>query len=211
MCLGRILLVLATATLAGCMNTVTARVERFDLLPSQTTGKTIYFFPSKAQEGSAEFAAYGRSIASRLAPLGFREVGELAGADYAILLNYGISGSRTVSEQIPIYGPKGGGTTFQTGSVTAYGTGGSAYGTYSGTTYTAPTYGVIGMRPRTTTHHGRFLVMKMVDVKASTSEKLVAAYEGQVTSEGEIGSFAALSECLFDALFSDFRKSGAPT
>jgi len=204
----RFAVMFAAVVLAGCMTQVHTRVERFDSLPPQTAGKSVFFFPSKEQETSAEFAAYGRSIAGRLATLGFREVNDFDRADYAVSLNYGISGARAVTEQIPIYGQTGGGTTYQSGSVTAYRPRGPAYGTYSGTTYSAPTYGVVGMMPSTTTKHSRYLVLKMIDLNASTADKLVAAYEGQVTSEGTTGSFAAMSECMFDALFKEFRRTG---
>lgn len=198
----------AVGILAGCVGPVHTRVERFDSLPPQTAGKTVLFLPSKQQETSAEFTSYARSVAARLTPLGFRQVDDFARADYAVFLNYGISGTRTVTEQVPIYGQTGGGTTYQSGSVTAYGTRGPAYGTYSGTSYTTPSYGVVGMIPSTSTQHSRYLVMKMIDVRASTPEKLVAAYEGQVSSEGTTGSFAAVSECMFDALFKQFRRTG---
>jgi hypothetical protein len=198
---------LIVAALSACR--VQSDVNRFNNLPAQVSGQTFFIFPLDSQKGSAEFDQHSRTVATHLQKQGLRPAADLTKADYAVLFNYGISGSRVETGGLPIFGQTGGGTSFQSGTVTAFGPRGTATGTYSGTTYTAPTYGVVGMMPYLDEVHSRFLLLKMIDLKRSTQNNLVAAYEAQVTSSGSSSSFAPVAPCMFDALFKNFGKSGS--
>ena len=48
----------------------------------------------------------------------------------------------------------------------------------------------------------------MFDVEKSTDSNLVGVYEGTVRSAGRSATFAAVSECLMDALFDEFFVTG---
>ena len=122
---------------------------------------------------------------------------------------YGVGHERQVSGAVPLYGQTGGGTTFHSGSVSTFGAGGSAFGTYNGTTSSAPTYGIVGMMPYSRTEHDRYFMMRMIDVKESTAEKIVPVYEGTVLSTGSNPSFDQVADCMLLALFQNFRQSGS--
>lgn len=125
-----------------------------------------------------------------------------------MVIDYGVVGSRQITGSTPIYGQTGGGTTYHSGTASAYGTGGSAYGAYNGYSYTAPTYGIVGSVPYSITLHDRFFHLKIFDAKKSTGSNLFGVYEGTVRSSGKSATFATVSECLMDALFDDFYATG---
>jgi hypothetical protein len=200
-----LLLMVVALTLGAC---VKSDVSRFNNFTTPTMGATVFVMPTKQQQGSAEFSQHSRSILRRLVDRGFREVSELQAADYIVMISYGLSGSKQVAGSTPTYGQTGGGTTYHSGTATAMGSRGTTFGTYSGTSYTPATFGQTGSIPYNYTVHARYLNIRMIDRKKSNKDKVVAAYEGSVKSSGKGSSFAAVSECMMDALFKDFFKSG---
>jgi hypothetical protein len=164
---------------------------------------------SRGNGANSEFDTYAVIVARHLKRQGMRQASPDEIIDYAVLFNYGMAGSKTVSGTVPLYGQTGGGTSYQSGTASAFGSGGSAFGTYTGTTYTTPTYGVVGMMPYSYDEHSRFLLIRMVDMKRSTPGNIVAAWEAQVTSTGYSASFAPVAACLFDSAFEGFPRSGS--
>lgn len=200
-----VLLVLGSI-LASC-SMVQSDIVRFTNL-SQGDSGTFFMVPLKTQEGSIEYKTYANSVADKLNELGFRRVSDLSNADYAVTIDYGISGKNEVSGSSPIYGQTGGGTTYHSGTVSSYGYGSSGYGMYSGTSYTAPTYGVVGSVPYNYTKYHRYFHFKMYDTKKSKEGKLISVYEGTVKSAGSSANFATVSECIIGVLFKEFYNSG---
>ncbi|WP_370153668.1 DUF4136 domain-containing protein [Ferrovibrio sp.] len=197
--------------LAGCVTTVSTDVNRFTSpnLPQDLTGKTFVFVKLDKQEGSVEYDTHAALISEYLEKLGWRRTEDMRGADYAVSFFYGQGNGQTVSREIPIYGQTGGGTSYTSGTVNAYGGSGYRYGSYSGTTYTPPTYGVVGSTTQTETTYARFLDVAIYDWQKSIhGNKLVGVWEGKANSTGSSSTFAAVSKCMIKAVFSDFRKSG---
>ena len=91
--------------------------------------------PLETQKGSIEYQSYANSVTNKLNLRGFRRVNKLFNADYAVNIDYGVSGRNEVSGSAPIYGQTGGGTIFHSGTVS----GSDGSGTYSGTSY-VPTF-----------------------------------------------------------------------
>jgi hypothetical protein len=207
-CVKLITILAIGALVGGCGARVRTDVSRFSSLALQV-GATFIVVPLDAQRGSAEYDVHARSLVRRLQQQGLQQAENPASADYAVLFNYGMAGSRIVSGAVPLWGQTGGGTSYQSGTVSAFGSGGSAIGSYSGTTYTAPTYGVVGMVPYSYQQHSRFLLIRMIDLKRSSKDNLVAAWEAQATSTGSASSFAPVAECMFDAIFKNFRATGS--
>ncbi len=205
----RLSVVFAVAIAFSACTRVQSEVAHFNNLPAQTVGSSFVVVPTDSQVGSAQFSQYAASISRRLESLGFVTVGKLDDADYVVVFDFGVKGSRQISGSMPVFGQTGGGTTYHSGTASAFGTGGSAWGTYSGTSYTPPTYGVTGYVPYSRAEHDRYFWLKMYDVKRSTKENLVAAYEATVTSSGAASNFAIVAECIFDAAFHNFFKNGA--
>lgn len=204
------ILISTMLAVAGC-TVVSSSVSRFDNFSRPIEGATFLVLPLESQKGSAEFNHYAQRVALRLEQKGFRRVNELSDAEYVLTMNYGISGSRTITGTTPIYGQTGGGTTTHSGTVSTFGTGGSTFGSYRGTSYTPPTFGVVGAVPYTRREHDRYFVLRLVDLKGSTQENIIAAYEATVSSAGRAQTFADVSECLFDAVFKNFRNTGTET
>lgn len=191
-----------------------ADVNRFPstTLPQDLSGKTFAFMPLDSQRGSAEYESHAALIAGYLEKQGWRRITDTKAADYMVAFSYGQSDGRQVNTEIPIWGQTGGGTSTTTGTATAYNpaTMNTARGNYSSTTYTTPTYGVVGSHTLSKTHYTRYLDTQIYDWKRSLAEnKLVGVWEAKATSVGESSSFATVSKCMVQAVFTEFRKSGS--
>lgn len=197
--------------LAACVNSVRTDVSRFTTtLPSDLGGKTFAFVELDSQRGSAEYAQHAAAIAGHLERQGLMRTTDLRRADYAVSFIYGQSSGQTKSETFPVWGQTGGGTSYSSGTVNAYGAGGSGFGNYSSTTYTPPTYGVVGSHTINSTEYTRYINIQIYDWQASVkTDKLTGLWEANATSTGSSSSFAAVSGCMIQAIFQDFRKSGS--
>jgi hypothetical protein len=188
---------------------VRSDVTRFNQLPANTTGATVIFLPLDDQKTSAAYQTYADRVAAELAEQGMNRTDDFAQAQYAVVMSYGTGGEHQVTGAVPLYGQTGGGTTSHSGMISTFGPGGSGFGTYNGTSYTAPTYGVVGMMPFSRTEYDRYFAMRMIDLKQSTKEHLVPVYGGSVVSVGSSRSFDEVADCMLLALFKDFRQSGS--
>jgi hypothetical protein len=197
------------AVLLGCSTVIRSNVTRFDELPESTAGKSVYFLPLEEQATSAAYRSYAGRVATELANYGMHKTDDLTTADFAIIMDFGVGGERQISGAVPLYGQTGGGTTFHSGSVSTFGSGGSSFGSYTGQSYSAPSFGILGMMPYTRTEYDRFFAIRMIDLARSTADKLVPVYEGNVLSTGAAASFDEVSGCLIQALFQDFRQTGS--
>ena len=128
---------------------------------------------------------------------GWRRANTINDAEFVALINYGVSGSNTKTSSVPIYGQTGGGYTTHSGSV--YGSTGG-YGNYSGTSYTMPSFGVVGSQNISVTHYQRYFHFKMLDMKNDP------VYETKAASEGTNATFGIVAECIFDLAFKDFPQ-----
>ena len=183
---------------------VRSDVTRFNQLPSDTTGATVIFLPLDDQKTSAAYQAYATRIAAELVKQGMNRTDDFAQADYAVIMAYGAGGERQITGALPLYGQTGGGTTSHSGTISTFGPGGSTFGNYNGTSYSAPTYGIVGLMPYSRTEYDRYFALRMIDIKHSTKENLVPVYEGTVASTGSNRSFDQVADCMLLVLFKDF-------
>jgi len=198
-------LVLAAMVLAlgGCAR-VQTQISRVHTLPPSLAGKTFVVVPSAGQQGNPEFALYANDIAARLTGQGMTGfTGSARDADYVLLISYGIGDGSTTTSAVPIFGQTGGGTSYTNGTVNAYGSGTA---NYSSSTYTPPTYGMVGSVPVTQTVYTRTLEINLVDVKLTPDpDKTVSyAFKGRGVSTGSSASFMAVSQCMIEAIMKDF-------
>lgn len=206
------MLMVAMLGLAGCQGTMfNAQVARFHQLTPDDLDKTFVLIPYEEQKGSLEFRQYAASVASHLTKHGFVQASPPDSAEYAVFIKYSIGGGKTVTGSLPLYGQTGGGTTYQSGSVTTYSGGTTGYGTYAGTSYTTPTFGVIGSVPYSTTNYTRRLGLAIIDLKNSTKENTRTVYEATVVSTGSASTFATVAECIISAVFKDFPGESGKT
>jgi hypothetical protein len=191
----RWLAVLGVAVLSGC-TTVESDVTVFHTadVEKPNTFKVVAMPPFA---GSLEAQTYSDMIAADLEAKGWTQA---ANGDITVAFGYDADNGHSETAAMPIFGQTGGGTSQTFGTVST----GGQFGTYSGTTYTAPTYGVVSEVPVTTTIYNRTFALSMY---GNTSNKTL--YESKVTSSGTAGQFSTVAKCLIDALFADFPGKNA--
>jgi hypothetical protein len=121
-------------------------------------------------------------------------------ADYVALVSYGIGEGKTSDVTTPIFGQTSGGSTYSSGTV--YGSGGPT--TYSGSTYTMPTNGVIGSRSSTSTTYTRPVAIDNVDGSSLRSGKPGKIYEMRARSTGTCSVITEVFDEILEAMFHDF-------
>ena len=155
--------------LSSCAAPFRTQVTRFHQLPVKGAGESFNVTaPMKDQR--LETQQHLSRMASGLVKHGWRFTNS-ASADYSVRVDYGISDGREVHGVMPLYGQTGGGTTtYSSGNASAYGSSGSyASGTYSGTSYTPATYGLVGAVPTVSTVFDRYLLVLGCVLKPSKS------------------------------------------
>ncbi len=173
-----VLAVLALAVLPLGCSIVRSNVTRFNHLPQNIAGNSVYFLPTAEQGTSAAYRAYSSRVAVELAKHGMRRSDDIATADYAVTMAYGLGSERQTSREIPLYNRNG--------------------------HFTTP----VGVMPYTQTVYDRYFTIRMTDLQRSTPENPMPVYEGSVVSTGESASFDQVADCMIQALFEDFRRSG---
>ena len=211
--LGRIAPLLLVVFLTACVASsppsppqVISHVTRFADFEGPLAGSSFAFVPLAHQGQSAEFNQYRRELAERLVAQGMVAAASQEAADYLVTFDY-TSSAYEESHVVEEYGTVIPGRTIDTTELQYnYVTG--AFEPYETTQYLPSVQGVTGYRTETrTVHDGRF-VLRMFDLARSAGDDLYPAYEGTVVSSGSTPSFAAVSTCLFDALFSNFLQPG---
>ncbi len=194
------LIAVSSVIFSGCAGTVVqSNVVRFHQLPLLGAQRSFVIAPTEAQKGSIEFSTYANRISQKLAAYGWLRSDR--DPDYVVFVSYGIGDGQTVSGSMPIYGQTGGGTSYTSGTVrSSYG----GHGTYSGTTYTQPTFGQTGSIPYTQTQYSRTLLITILDDKASQKGNPVKVFEGRVTSRGSNSDVATVMPNMIEALFNKF-------
>jgi hypothetical protein len=181
---------------------VISNVTSFHNITGTITKRTIKVLPfDKSLESSLQFQNYATTIASYLKQSGFSVAVENQTPDYVVFVSYGIGSGKTIAESTPVFGQTGGGTTTSSGTVYGLG-GGSSY--YSGSSYTMPTFGVVGSRTSTSTVFTRNLAIDIVDTSSLKSEKPIKIYEGRVKSIGKCGGVNYVMSEMIESMFRNF-------
>lgn len=181
--------------------------------PRVVTNNTAFFVDSYAPRGtisvvsgkeevnnSLEFAAYRRKFEKKLSEVGYAIESDPNKADFIALVAYGIDNGETSTVSTPIFGQTSGGTTYSSGTVS--GSGGSV--NYSGTSYTMPTYGVVGSSTGSVTTYNRAIALDIVEAKSFKEGKPKKVYEGRTKSKGSCSVIVEVFDEMLEAMFSDF-------
>lgn len=195
-------LIAIASALSSCA-TVQSDVTRFHTLPPQGSGQS-FAIRAASSSNTLEFGIYSARVASHLQSYGWSQASS-GSPDYTVLLDYQMGGSRERQGSVPIMGQTGGGTTYHSGSVNSYGSYGSTSGSYSGTSYTPATFGVVGSAPYSVTVHDRYLDMKIRDRGGRS------VFEGRVVSTGRSADIAAVLPQMIDSLFTKFPGESGKT
>jgi hypothetical protein len=208
-----IILLILAVSIAGCQTVkpfVRANISSFSELPKALVGKSIYLLAHPQEKNDTlEWKSYRKIFESGFRKSGFT-ITELASADYVAFISYGIDGGKVTQDTVttPVYGSTGGGTTYHSGTVSSYGGG---YGSYSGTSYSMPTFGVVGSSTSIVSgeQFSRNIAIDIVDRKTLKSEKPVKVYEGRVRSAGTCSQMNQVIDELVQGFFQKFpNRSG---
>lgn len=194
-CLRALAVIALSGALAGCI-TVKNKVTVFHTI---TKPETFTIRPAEPFAESLEANAYADLIAQKLIEKGWAKSNKAA---TEIQFAYGIDNGHQETSSSPIFGQTGGGTTYSSGTVYS----GGSVGTYSGTSYKPPTFGIVGVSTRSYSMYTRKLVV-WIDEKA-TKKRI---YEATVVSSGESESFNIVARCMIDALFKEFPGESGRT
>lgn len=203
-------LVLVLLPVAACVAPgppqVTSHVTRFADFAGSPAGQTFIVVPLAHQKQSAEYSQYRREIEAHLVAQGLRAVDPQDQADYLVTFDYAI-GAHDESRVVQEYG-----TVVPSHTVTTtelyYNSLTDTYEPQERIEYVPSVYGVTGYHTVTETVYDRSFTLRMFDLHRSSGDDLYPAYEGTVASSGSTPSFAGVSACLFDALFSNFLQPG---
>ena len=188
--------------LSSCGPVFESEVTRFHKLPKKGNSETFYVVAPRKAPG-LETEQHLAELSAGLKKYGWVE-GDPKSATYKVGLDYGISNGRTVHGVAPIFGQTSpGGTTYHSGTASAYGSGGYASGSYSGTSYTPATYGVVGAVPTTSTVFDRYLFVIALD-RNKKSVLDVTCY-----SSGSSSNLSLVVPKMIKSVLTDFPgKSG---
>lgn len=194
------------ALLSGC-TMVQTKVTAF-YIPEYKSSGTIAIVAAEAEVNSSlEFRHYKQQFERKLAANGYTVVKHPSDAQYIALVAYGIDSGKTSIVSTPIFGQSGGGTTYSSGTI--YGSGGSA--TYSGTSYTMPTYGVVGSSTSSVTDYTRAIALDIVDAESLKSGAPKKIYEAKAKSTGSCSVIAGVFEEMLEAMFKGYPGESGKT
>jgi hypothetical protein len=198
----RLLALVCLILLPGCA-IVETKVTRFHRLPPHGSGETFVIQEPKGAS-PLELGIYDAKIAAELQKYGWRQ-GEARSAQYVVTYDYSVGPPQTFTGALPVMGQTGGGTTYHSGTVSAYGSGGSAYGSYSGTSYTPATYGVVGTVPFSQTGYDRFFNITAKDRSGRD------AFQMRCVSLGTLNEISRVLPHMIDSAFSEFPGTSGRT
>lgn len=188
--------------LAGCVTPPPNQVETISTPfhgPNHAERGTITVQPlDKTQEGSLEFNTVSEYVLSKFAEQGYVPLAPTEKSNFVAFITYGIDNGKTTSTTVPIYGQTGGGTTYSSGTVSS----GSRMGSYSGSSTTMPTYGMVGAIPYDVTSYKR--VVNIDVYRKQDNAQPVKVYEIRAQSVGSCGNINTVLYKILDGVFLNF-------
>lgn len=183
---------------AICSSCVTAQVSvsRHHVMSGDIKGKTYRFENLKSQVNSLEFKTFKSLARPKIAKAGLVETND-ENSDFNILMVYGVTNAQAMQRYEPQFGATSyGGTSYYQGR--------TSYGSYSGSVYTAPTFGVTGHRAINYTEYRHRLTVYVTDRRWNK------VYEGIAECSSERGSNSRMIPVLINSLLGNFPgKSGS--
>ena len=187
--------------LSGCAASfVRSNATSFYVDGFQPGGSISVIAADPEMSNSLEFAHYRKRFEANLAANGYSVTQDVGTANYIALVTFGIDDGTSQTVSAPIIGQTGGGTTYTSGVVT--GSGGTA--TYSGTSYTMPTYGVVGVATGSRTTYKRAIAIDIVDGPSLLAGSPKKIYEGRIKSEGSCNVIVEVFDEMLQVMFTDW-------
>lgn len=199
----RLCYVFVSAVLASCttLGPVVSTKNTAFFIESYSPKGTISVLAKDARlNGSLEFSMYRRKFEDKLSLAGYIVDDNPQTSDFIALISYGIDNGKSSTVSVPIFGQTGGGTTQYSGS--AMGSGG--YGTYNGTIYEAPTFGIVGNRTQSITKYKREIMLDIFEADSFKSDNPKLVYQGKTSSKGSCSIIAEVFDEMLEAMFTEF-------
>jgi hypothetical protein len=180
-------------------------VTSFHKLPPKGAGETFYLAAPDNDPGLETEQHLGR-LSAGLVKHGWVPAVRKS-ADYRVAVKYGMLDGRKVHGVAPIFGQTGGGTTtYTSGSASAFSSyGGYTRGTYSGTSYTPATYGIVGAVPTVQTVFDRYLFILILDSKGTR------VLEAKCLSTGTSSNLSEVVPKMIDSFMTGFPGESGKT
>ncbi len=178
---------------------------------------TFSIIPSSNIPNDLEFASHANQLShilsSALLPgLVLTPAEDIQKADVVIVMNYVISTPKQSLASQPIYGQTGGGTSYHSGTMNSYGYGRSSFGSYTGSSYTVPTFGVVGTSTYTVTNYTRGLFINAYMFEGKNKSKTpVEVYQARLISTGSSGNLSAVVPALLQLFAQVFPGENGQT
>jgi len=199
-----IILFIVGLALTGCASRVETSSTTFQGQGHFERG-TISVLPfDKSQEGSLEFQSVSNYLVKKFTENGYTSLQAGSQSTFVAYITYGIDNGKTTMSSVPLYGQTGGGTSFSSGSISS----GTRYGSYSGTTTTMPTYGMVGIMPVSDTEYRRAV---NIDVFKRTDTAPLKVYEIKGISSGSCGNINSIIFTIIDGMFKNFPGDNGKT
>lgn len=188
--------------LAGCVapSGVTTSTTPFYIPSFKSSGKISVLSGDQNLHNSLEFSHYKSRFEEKLSASGFSIVQDPDNADFVAFVTYGIDGGQISISSTPIIGQTGGGSTYSTGTIS--GSGGT--GSYSDSSYSMPTYGIVGSTSTSYTTYTRVIAMDIVDAHSLKQGNVKKVYETRAKSTGSCSIISAVFDKILEAMFNDF-------
>jgi hypothetical protein len=173
----------------GCQSTEAARFEVRVGSYSASEALTLRTFmiapgSQSIANDSLQFDEVRRMVEVQLEQCGLERAAKESEADLVVFVTYEIEGvSIPYVRSSPVMGMVGGGTTYHSGSVSR----GGGYATYSGQSYSAPQFGVIGHRSTSGTDHVFFRRIELDAMDLAhfkRKEEIITVWKTLVFSSG---------------------------
>ncbi len=191
---------LSTLALGGCGSRVVTDTTSFYKPEFKREGSISVVAAEAKQNRSLEFEHYKARFEKKLAKVGYQVKKQPQQAEYLAVVTYGIDNGKTSQVTTPLYGQTGGGTTYNSGTV--YSGGQSA--SYSNTSYSMPTYGVVGSVSSQRTTYSRAIALDIVEAKSFIQGEPVVLLESRAKSSGRCSQIVEVFDEMLQSMFDDF-------
>lgn len=160
---------------------------------------------NKEQASSLEFKAVSDYLGKKLEAAGYLNVPSSSETEFVAYITYGIDDGKTTSSTVPIFGQTGGGATYSSGTVMTN----KGFGSYSGTSYTMPTYGVVGIAQSSSVEYKRVVNIDIFRMQKNNPPAKV--YEVKAVSSGRCPTIGSVIKPIIDAIFLNFPGENGKT
>jgi hypothetical protein len=191
----RLAALVTSLLVVGCALPIGSDVTSFHSLGASSSLRgSIAIVPAQGIPDGLEFRSYAGLVLGWLQKKGLTPASSVGAADYIGTFGYSIDTGREEISSTPIVGQTGGGTAFTTGT----------YG--SATTYSTPTFGVVGSRTSSVTNYTRVAQLTIRDRKTGR-----VVWEGRNRSTGSIGEIAGVLPTMIKAMLQEFPNESGKT